>query len=74
MGVDRAYVSGLEPGQRNRTIVTLWRLTKTLGVKLNSSAHCETGWQGFHLSRQNRPIDDLANPSIADVNGASVWP
>jgi transcriptional regulator with XRE-family HTH domain len=26
MGVDRAYVSGLELGQRNPTIVTLWHL------------------------------------------------
>ncbi len=36
MGVDRAYVSGLESGQRNPTIVTLWHLTKALGVSLRS--------------------------------------
>ena len=34
MGVDRAYVSGLELGQRNTTIVTLWHIAKALGVKL----------------------------------------
>jgi transcriptional regulator with XRE-family HTH domain len=34
MGVDRAYVSGLELGQRNPTIVTLWHLGEGLGVKL----------------------------------------
>ena len=34
MGVDRAYVSGLELGQRNPTIVTLWHIAKALGVKL----------------------------------------
>lgn len=34
MGVDRAYVSGLELGRRNPTIVTLWHLAKALGVKL----------------------------------------
>jgi ribosome-binding protein aMBF1 (putative translation factor) len=34
MGVDRAYVSGLELGRRNPTIVTLWHLGKALGVKL----------------------------------------
>ena len=34
MGVDRAYVSGLELGQRNPTIVTLWHIGKALGVKL----------------------------------------
>lgn len=33
MGVDRAYVSGLELGQRNPTIVTLWHLGKALGVR-----------------------------------------
>lgn len=36
MGVDRAYVSGLELGQRNPTIVTLWHTAKALGVKLRS--------------------------------------
>lgn len=36
MGVDRAYVSGLELGQRNPTIVTLWHVAKALGVKLRS--------------------------------------
>ncbi len=34
MGVDRAYVSGLELGQRNPTIVTLWHLAQALEVKL----------------------------------------
>jgi transcriptional regulator with XRE-family HTH domain len=36
MGVDRAYVSGLELGQRNPTIVTLWHMTKALGVTLKT--------------------------------------
>jgi transcriptional regulator with XRE-family HTH domain len=34
MGADRAYVSGLELGQRNPTIVTLWHIARALGVKL----------------------------------------
>lgn len=34
MGVDRAYVSGLELGRRNPTIVTLWHLAQALEVKL----------------------------------------
>lgn len=34
MGVDRAYISGLELGQRNPTILTLWHLGKALGAKL----------------------------------------
>jgi transcriptional regulator with XRE-family HTH domain len=29
-----AYVRGLELGQRNPTIVTLWHIAKALGVKL----------------------------------------
>jgi transcriptional regulator with XRE-family HTH domain len=36
MGVDRAYVSGLELGQRDPTIVTLWHITKALGVNLRA--------------------------------------
>ena len=36
MGVDRAYVSGLELGQRNPTVVTLWHMAKALGVQLGS--------------------------------------
>jgi transcriptional regulator with XRE-family HTH domain len=34
MGIDRAYVSGLEKGERNPTIITLWHIAKALGVKL----------------------------------------
>jgi transcriptional regulator with XRE-family HTH domain len=33
MGVDRAYLSGLELGQRNPTILTLWHAGKALGVR-----------------------------------------
>jgi hypothetical protein len=33
MGVDRAYISGLETGERNPTIVTLWHLAQALGVR-----------------------------------------
>jgi transcriptional regulator with XRE-family HTH domain len=34
MGVDRAYISGLEKGERNPTIITLWRTAEALGVRL----------------------------------------
>jgi len=34
MGVDRAYVSGLEVGRRNPTIITLWHTAEALGVKV----------------------------------------
>jgi transcriptional regulator with XRE-family HTH domain len=36
MGVDRAYVSGLEIGERNPTIITLWHTAKALGVKVGA--------------------------------------
>jgi transcriptional regulator with XRE-family HTH domain len=36
MGVDRAYVSALELGKRNPTVLTLWHVAKALGVKLQS--------------------------------------
>jgi transcriptional regulator with XRE-family HTH domain len=36
MGVDRAYVSGLELGQRNATIITLWHLAKALGTPIKA--------------------------------------
>lgn len=32
MGVDRAYVSGLELGQRNPTVVTLWHIGQALEI------------------------------------------
>lgn len=36
MGVDRAYISGLEQGVRNPTIVTLWHVSQALGVKVRA--------------------------------------
>jgi transcriptional regulator with XRE-family HTH domain len=36
MGVDRAYISGLELGERNPTILTLWHLTQALGVRVSA--------------------------------------
>jgi transcriptional regulator with XRE-family HTH domain len=36
MGIDRAYISGLELGNRNPTVVSLWHLAKALGVTMRS--------------------------------------
>jgi transcriptional regulator with XRE-family HTH domain len=36
MGVDRAYISGLEQGQRNPTVISLWHVAKALGVSMRS--------------------------------------
>ena len=34
MGVDRAYVSALELGRRNPTVITLWHVAEALGASL----------------------------------------
>lgn len=34
MGVDRAYISALERGERNPTAITLWQTAEALGVKV----------------------------------------
>jgi transcriptional regulator with XRE-family HTH domain len=34
MGVDRAYVSALELGKRNPTVITLWQVAEALQVRL----------------------------------------
>ena len=33
MGVDRAYVSGIERGRQNATLLTLWQTSQALGVR-----------------------------------------
>lgn len=33
MGIDRAYVSGLERGKRNPTATTIWHLARALGIE-----------------------------------------
>lgn len=34
MDVDRAYISGLERGERNITIISLWHTAMALGVSM----------------------------------------
>jgi transcriptional regulator with XRE-family HTH domain len=36
VGVDRAYISGLEQGNRNATIVSLWHVAKALDAPIRS--------------------------------------
>jgi transcriptional regulator with XRE-family HTH domain len=33
MGVDRAYVSSMERGQKNVTLLTMWHLSEALNVR-----------------------------------------
>ncbi|WP_338021833.1 helix-turn-helix transcriptional regulator [Aquabacter cavernae] len=36
MGVDRAYISSLEAGRRNPTVVTVWHAAEALGVSIKA--------------------------------------
>ncbi|MBY0380952.1 MAG: helix-turn-helix domain-containing protein [Xanthobacteraceae bacterium] len=36
VGVDRAYISGLEQGNRNATIVSLWHVAQALDAPIRS--------------------------------------
>lgn len=36
VGVDRAYISGLEQGNRNATIVSLWHVAQALKAPIRS--------------------------------------
>lgn len=36
VGVDRAYISGLEQGNRNATIVSLWHVSQALEAPIRS--------------------------------------
>lgn len=33
MGVDRAYISALELGERNPTAISLWQVAEALGIR-----------------------------------------
>jgi transcriptional regulator with XRE-family HTH domain len=41
LGMDRAYISGLELGQRNPTVVTLWHVAQALGVPVGQIFRAE---------------------------------
>lgn len=45
MGVDRAYVSGLEQGKRNPTVVTLWHIAQALNVEPAAMLQTQPGQQ-----------------------------
>jgi transcriptional regulator with XRE-family HTH domain len=49
--IHRAYVSGLELGQRNPTIVTLWHLAQALQMKLRQLFEEERGARANRTSR-----------------------
>jgi transcriptional regulator with XRE-family HTH domain len=36
IGVDRAYVSGLELGERNPTVIALWHVAQALRTKMDA--------------------------------------
>jgi transcriptional regulator with XRE-family HTH domain len=59
IGVDRAYVSGLEQGNRNPTVVTLWHLAKALKVPMQSFFDERNG--------NRRGIDQSCLPGAPDI-------
>ena len=76
MGVDRAYVSGLELGQRNPTVVTLWHAAKAAGLAAStvqaiwkSHGLAPHRWRQFKLSR-----DPAFAEKLHDVVGLYVAP
>lgn len=56
MGVDRAYVSALELGRRNPTVITLWHVAEALEVSLVDlvSDTSEEAADGPHSKRATR--------------------
>lgn len=36
LDMDRAYISGLEKGARNPTVITLWHVSKALNVEMRA--------------------------------------
>ena len=55
MGVDRAYVSALELGRRNPTVITLWHVAQALGVGLTELVAEEAGEVAKSKARAPRP-------------------
>ena len=51
MGVEQFYVSGLEAGRRNPTLVTLWKAANALGVE--TATLLGRGSQRPELPRKN---------------------
>lgn len=57
MGVDRAYISSLELGQRNITVISLWRLAVALGVEAHTllqEAAADPGTTSRRRSRRSK--------------------
>lgn len=57
MGVDRAYVSALELGKRNPTIITLWHVAEALDARLADLVDQDAGAprEGRRKRKSDRP-------------------
>lgn len=77
MGVDRAYISGLEVGRRNPTVITLWHAAEALDVptfKLLEEVRPSTGPEpatgsGHPACASGRPDQD-ARDHIQPASGS----
>jgi transcriptional regulator with XRE-family HTH domain len=52
--VDRAYISALERGLQNATVVTLFRISEVLGVPLSKLFEVAEGEQGPKEAQKER--------------------
>lgn len=55
IGVDRAYISGLEVGARNPTILTLWSVAEALKIKTAQLLDEEQSEKKFEMQRKRSP-------------------
>lgn len=55
MDVDRAYISGLELGARNPTVVTLWHAAEALGVPAAALLEMPTKASAVPKTRKRAP-------------------
>jgi transcriptional regulator with XRE-family HTH domain len=59
MGVDRAYVSALELGRRNPTVITLWHVAQALEINLTELVADEGDGAHVKRVRAKRPASRL---------------
>ena len=58
--VDRAYVSALERGLRNPTVVTLFRISQVIGVPLSAFFEVPEGSEGPTKAPKERELKSRA--------------
>ena len=60
LDMDRAYISALERGLRNATVVTLFRISEVLGVPFSKLFEVAEGEQGPTEAQKERELKSRA--------------